>query len=235
MPRKAADKPATKKTSTASPRKKKADVVAEAVAEITPIVETAASEAPVDTAPKKRGRKPKAAAETVADAPTAPVKKTRGRKKADAPAETTTDAPKKRGRKKAVVEEVVAAPVVETAPVIEAPVAETPAVEAPASESPAKKTRKPRAKKADNAPVDEAPKKRGRKSAKETGPVLTTTLQLGDKEFDITDIAAKAYKEYKRVHKRKVVTDFHIYVKPEEGAAYFTINGEGSEDFKVEL
>lgn len=235
MPRKAADKPATKKTSTASPRKKKADVVAESVAETTPVVETAASETtvePTTPAPKKRGRKPKAAAETVAEVP---VKKTRGREKADAPAEVTTDAPKKRGRKKAVVEEVVAAPVVETAPVIEAPVAETPAVEAPASESPAKKTRKPRAKKADNAPADEAPKKRGRKSAKETGPVLTTTLQLGDKEFDITDIAAKAYKEYKRVHKRKVVTDFHIYVKPEEGAAYFTINGEGSEDFKVEL
>ena len=233
MPRKAADKPATKKTSTASPRKKKADVVAESVAETTPIVETAdAPVEPVSPAPKKRGRKPKAAAETVAEVP---VKKTRGRKKADAPAEVTTDAPKKRGRKKAVVEEVVAAPVVETAPVIEAPVAETPAVEAPVSESPAKKTRKPRAKKADNAPADEAPKKRGRKSAKETGPVLTTTLQLGDKEFDITDIAAKAYKEYKRVHKRKVVTDFHIYVKPEEGAAYFTINGEGSEDFKVEL
>lgn len=221
MPRKAADKPATKKTSTASPRKKKADVVAESVAETTPIVETAdAPVEPVSPAPKKRGRKPKAAAETVAEVP---VKKTRGRKKVDAPVETTTDAPKKRGRKKAVAEEVVAAPVVETAPVIEAPVAETPAVKAPAPE----------------APVADAPAKITRKprKPKEKRPelVLTTTLQLGDKEFDISDIAAKAYKEYKRVHKRKVVTDFHIYVKPEEGAAYFTINGEGSEDFKVEL
>ena len=154
MPRKAADKPATKKTATKTTRKKKTDVVAEAVAETTPIVETAASEAPVEpTAPalKKRGRKPKAAAETVADAPT-------------------------------------------------------------------KKTRKPR------KPKEKKPEL-----------VLTTTLQLGDKEFDISGIAEKAYKEYKRVHKRKVVTDFHIYVKPEEGAAYFTINGEGSEDFKVEL
>lgn len=226
MPRKAADKPATKKTST---RKKKADVVAETVAEVTPVVEAVAPDAPVEPtapAPKKRGRKPKAAAD-------APVKKTRGRKKADAPAEVTADAPKRRGRKKAAAEEVVAAPVPET--VIDAPVADAPAVEAAIEEAPAKKTRKPRAKKAEKSSTDEAPKKRGRKSAKETGPVLTTTLQIGDKEFDISDIAAKAYKEYKRVHKRKVVTDFHIYVKPEEGAAYFTVNGEGSEDFKVEL
>ena len=215
MPRKAADKPATKKTST---RKKKTDVEAEAVAESAPIVETAASEAPVSPAPKKRGRKPKKAdapADTAADVS---VKKTRGRKKAEAPTEVTADAP-----------------AVEAAPVIAEPLSgqlafdgdKVPAevvVEAPAAplaeapEVPAKKARKPR------KPKEKRPEL-----------VLTTTLQLGDKEFDISDIAAKAYKEYKRVHKRKVVIDYHIYVKPEEGAAYFTINGEGSEDFKVEL
>ena len=235
MPRKAADKPATKKTST---RKKKTDVVAEAVAETTPIVETAASEVPVSPAPKKRGRKPKNA-DTAADAP---VKKTRGRKKVVAPAvETAPVVEEPLPGQLAFDGDKVPAEVVDEAPA--APVAETPAVEvaplAPeasdALEAPAKKARKPRAKKADNAPADETPRKRGRKSTKDTGPVLTTTLQLGDKEFDISGIAEKAYKEYKRVHKRKVVTDFHIYVKPEEGAAYFTINGEGSEDFKVEL
>ena len=26
-----------------------------------------------------------------------------------------------------------------------------------------------------------------------------------------------------------------VYVKPEDNAAYFTVNGEGQEDFKVEL
>jgi hypothetical protein len=89
-----------------------------------------------------------------------------------------------------------------------------------------------------NVPVEvaeaPAPKKRGRKP-KETGPALITTLLIGDIEFDISGIAEKAYKEYKRVHKRKVVTDFRVYVKPEEGAAYYTVNGEGSEDFKVDL
>lgn len=66
-------------------------------------------------------------------------------------------------------------------------------------------------------------------------PELVTILQVGDKEFDITDIALKAYKSYKSVHKRKAVTDFRIYIKPEDNAAYFTINGEGAAEFKVDL
>ena len=119
---------------------------------------------------------------------------------------------KKRGRKPAAKK---AEAVAETAPVIAEPIAET-VTEAPVAETPEKKTRKPRAKKAD----------------KKSEPVLITTLQLGDAEFDISDIAAKAYKS---THKRKAVTEFRVYVKPEEGVAYFTVNGEGSPDFKINL
>lgn len=75
-----------------------------------------------------------------------------------------------------------------------------------------------------------------KKAAVETiEPVLTTIVQIGNQELDITDVATKVYKTYKSVHKRKVVTDFKVYVKPEENAAYYTVNGEGSEDFKIEL
>lgn len=260
-------------------RKKTIEPVAEA-----PVVETAA-ETVVDTpAPKKRGRKPKAAADAVvADAP---VKKTRGRKvKAEAPAETVADTvaddaptPKKRGRKakaetnadapvkktrgrKKAAPEIIAEP----APPIDAEavvleetvdiqpdiVVDVPSDEplpgqlsfdgevtasvaeesTPIAEAPAKKPRKPRAKKADNTP-----KRRGRPpKAKAPELVLTTTLQIGETEFDISALAEKAYKEYKRVHKRKIITDFHVYVKPEEGAAYYTVNGEGAEEFKIDL
>ena len=134
----------------------------------------------------------------------------------------TTD--KKTTRKKKAVVETVAEPIVETVaeataePIAEAVVAETPVAETTV-EAPAKKTRKPRAKKAD----------------KKAEPVLITTLQIGDAEFDISDIAAKAYKAYKSTHKRKVVTEFRVYVKPEENAAYYTVNGEGSADFKIAL
>ncbi|SFX87641.1 DUF6465 family protein [Ruminococcus sp. XPD3002] len=125
----------------------------------------------------------------------------------------TETAKKTTRKKKAAVEAVV-----ETAPVIAEPIAET-VTEVPVAETPEKKTRKPRAKKAD----------------KKSEPVLITTLQLGDAEFDISDIAAKAYKAYKSTHKRKAVTEFRVYVKPEEGVAYFTVNGEGSPDFKINL
>ena len=183
-----------------------------------------------ESAPKKRGRKPKNAVETAAVE--APVKK-RGRKKA-APEIVAETVPPIEAE--TAIESVA---VDTTAPetVVEVPDEPLPGQlafdsdESPVADAPAKKPRKPRAKKA-----DAAPKRRGR-PPKHPKPelVLTTTLQVGDAEFDISAIAEKAYKEYKRVHKRKVITDFHVYVKPEEGAAYFTINGEGSEDFKIDL
>ena len=242
MPR----KPATPKDETTEKKTTRRKKTKESVAEETVVAETA---------PKKRGRKPKNVAETAAVeavvTETAPKK--RGRKPKNTAEAVTAEAPvKKRGRKKAAPEIVA-----ETVPPIEAETAvESVAVdttapetvvevsdeplpgqlafdsdEAPVVDAPTKKPRKPRAKKA-----DAAPKRRGR-PPKSPKPelVLTTTLQVGDAEFDISALAEKAYKEYKRVHKRKVITDFHVYVKPEEGAAYFTINGEGSEDFKIDL
>ena len=203
-----------------------------------------------ETTEKKTTRRKKAAEETVV---TENAPKKRGRKFNNAEETAAVEAPvKKRGRKKAAPEIVA-----ETVPPIEAETAvESVAVdttapetvvevsdeplpgqlafdsdESPVADAPAKKPRKPKAKKA-----DAAPKRRGRPpKSKAPELVLTTTLQVGDAEFDISEIAEKAYKEYKRVHKRKVITDFHVYVKPEEGAAYFTINGEGSEDFKIDL
>lgn len=208
-----------------------------------------------ENAPKKRGRKPKNVAETAAVeavvTETAPKK--RGRKPKNAAETVAIDAPvKKRGRKKATPEIVAeTVPPIEAETAVESVAVDTPAPdtvvevpdeplpgqlafdsdETPVAEVPAKKPRKPRAKRADTAP-----KRRGRPpKSKAPELVLTTTLQVGDAEFDISALAEKAYKEYKRVHKRKVITDFYVYVKPEEGAAYYTVNGEGSEDFKIDL
>ncbi|MBQ6039597.1 MAG: hypothetical protein IJL32_02290 [Oscillospiraceae bacterium] len=72
-------------------------------------------------------------------------------------------------------------------------------------------------------------------AAKKAETVLKTILQIDGKDFDISGLAEKALKQYKSVHKRKVVTDFTVYVKPEENAAYFTVNGEGGDDFKIDL
>ena len=74
-----------------------------------------------------------------------------------------------------------------------------------------------------------------KKEEKKTEPVIKTIVQASGKDIDVSTIAADALKAYKSVHKRKVVNEFVVYVKPEENAAYYTVNGEGSDDFKIEL
>ena len=73
------------------------------------------------------------------------------------------------------------------------------------------------------------------KEPTKTEPTLKTIVQANGREIYVTNIAADALKAYKSVHKRKVVNDFVIYVKPEENAAYYTINGEGSDEYKIDL
>jgi len=60
-------------------------------------------------------------------------------------------------------------------------------------------------------------------------------LQVSGKDdMDITAIADACKADYKAKNKRapKAVT---VYIKPEEGVAYYTVNGVGSEDYKVTL
>ena len=108
----------------------------------------------------------------------------------------------------------------------------------PKSETTPKKiTMAPEKKKIAMAPEKKKIAMKPAKKAIETKQeaVLTTLVQVGDKEFDITGIAEKAYKAYKSVHRRKHVTDFRVYVKPEENAAYYTVNGEGDAEFRIDL
>lgn len=72
-------------------------------------------------------------------------------------------------------------------------------------------------------------------AAKKAEPVIKTILQVDGKDFDLSTLAADTLKKYKSTHKRKAVSEFVVYVKPEDNAAYYTVNGEGQEDFKVEL
>ena len=93
----------------------------------------------------------------------------------------------------------------------------------------------PAAKKAAAAKKVAAKAPAAKKAAKKAEPVIKTILQVEGKDFDLSTVAVDALKKYKSTHKRKVVNEFVVYVKPEDNAAYFTVNGEGQEDFKVEL
>ena len=89
-----------------------------------------------------------------------------------------------------------------------APVAETPTVAA-------ETVKKPR-----------APKKAAAKPA-----AVKMLLQFNGCEFDISKLSEKVVKAANAPEGADIV----VYVKPEDGAAYYTVNGEGSEAFKVEL
>ena len=72
-------------------------------------------------------------------------------------------------------------------------------------------------------------------TTRKTAPKATVTVEAAGKQFDITAIADKAVAAYKAMNEKASVKTVDVYVKPEEGVAYYVINGEGSADFKVEL
>ena len=49
------------------------------------------------------------------------------------------------------------------------------------------------------------------------------------------DVLAAATKAFKAANKGVTIKTIEVYVKPEENVAYYVVNGEGSEDYKVEL
>lgn len=83
-------------------------------------------------------------------------------------------------------------------------------------------------------PVEKKPAEK-KPAAPKAEPKMTAVVQVGGQEFNIAEITEKAYAAYKAEHKRKTVKEFTVYVKPDENVAYYTVNGEGSDDFKVEL
>ena len=72
-------------------------------------------------------------------------------------------------------------------------------------------------------------------TTRKTAPKATVTVEAAGKQFDITAIADKAVAAYKAMNEKAAVKTVDVYVKPEEGVAYYVINGEGSADFKIEL
>ena len=80
----------------------------------------------------------------------------------------------------------------------------------------------------------EAVKKTAKKVTKKAADV-TITVEFAGRQAVITDIAAKAEAAYKAMNADAEIKTLDIYVKPEESAAYYVVNGEGSADFRIEL
>ena len=88
---------------------------------------------------------------------------------------------------------------------------------APKKAAPAKKEAEPKA----------VPEKKEVKSS--------VVIEYAGRQIVARDVLEAAKKAYESMNKGAAIETIEIYVKPEEGAAYYVVNGEGSDQYKVQL
>lgn len=117
-----------------------------------------------------------------------------------------------------------------------APTAEEAMMAGEQKESAAKKpaARKTAAKKAEAA-KEECARKAPVKKAAGTECAVTMTIQFQGRSIAAEDVLDEVKKAYAKANPDAQIQSVDIYVKPEENVAYYAVNGEGSEDFKILL
>lgn len=109
---------------------------------------------------------------------------------------------------------------------VEVKAAETKTVKAEAKAE-AKKAEEPKKETAKKAPAK-------RTTAKDIK--TSVVVQFAGKEVTEKDLIAAVKKAYtKKGNKVGDIKTIEIYVKPEESAAYYVVNGIGADDYKIEL
>lgn len=66
-------------------------------------------------------------------------------------------------------------------------------------------------------------------------PERKVVVEFGGKQLKIEDIMAQAEKAYADARTNVEIKSVELYISPEQNAAYYVVNGEASEDFKIEL
>lgn len=87
------------------------------------------------------------------------------------------------------------------------------------------------------APVKKAPARKApvKKEVKPAETEASVYVQYAGKQIAAKEILEAAKAAYVKAHKDTEVKTIEIYVKPEEAVAYYVVNGEGSDDYKIEL
>ena len=125
----------------------------------------------------------------------------------------------------AAAKKMAAAPVSNNTVEAEAAVKAEAKAEAPKAE--AKKAEEPKKETAKKTPA----KKITAKDIK-----TSVVVQFAGKEVAEKDLIAAVKKAYtKKGNKVGDIKTIEIYVKPEESAAYYVVNGVGADDYKIEL
>ena len=99
-------------------------------------------------------------------------------------------------------------------------------------------------KKAEPAKAAEEKKAESEKAAKKAPAAKKASavkekvfVQYAGKELDTEKLVAAAKKAYERKTGSKAdeIKSVDLYIKPEENAAYYVINGRGEDDFRIDL
>ncbi|MFR5602342.1 MAG: DUF6465 family protein [Lachnospiraceae bacterium] len=79
------------------------------------------------------------------------------------------------------------------------------------------------------APAKKAPAK------KAAEPKSSVVIEFAGKQIVAKEVLAAAKKAFTKANKGVTIKTIEIYVKPEENVAYYVVNGQGSDDYKIEL
>ena len=136
----------------------------------------------------------------------------------------------------AAAKKMITAPVSNnTAEVKAAEVTEIKEVKAEAKVEAKAEAPKAEAKKAEE-PKKETAKKAPAKRTAAKDIKTSVVVQFAGKEVTEKDLIAAVKKAYtKKGNKVGDIKTIEIYVKPEESAAYYVVNGVGADDYKIEL
>ena len=72
-------------------------------------------------------------------------------------------------------------------------------------------------------------------AAKKAEPAAAVHFQFDGKDLVAKDVLDQAVKAYKSTHKGVEIKNIELYIVANEGAAYYVVNGEGNDDFKIML
>lgn len=71
--------------------------------------------------------------------------------------------------------------------------------------------------------------------AKKAEPKAKVVIEYGENQIVAKDVLDAATKAYKANHRGVTIKTIEVYIQPENNVAYYVVNGEGSDDFKVSL
>ena len=83
-------------------------------------------------------------------------------------------------------------------------------------------------KKADEPAVKEAVKETVKPEIEKS-----VVVEFGGRQVAAKDVLAE--KAYAKTHPGTVIKSMELYISPEQNAAYYVVNGEGSDDFRIDL